>query len=395
MSTPKPSPGEPWTGPFPSVKDTPPGYDNKEKPYEGAELRVPAGSRAYFAGWSHCDELINFKITGKGNKWSYTLTNSYSGNRKVGLQCEGRHVVVYDPNDDEAENLELKTHEIAGRGQASPCAYAVVAEAKEGPFRYTWYNVHSFGGYGKDLFFVRELSATILVTVVELNLGCPIYKRVGEGANYFGNFASFQEETPNRPVDDKDGELRVQVDYNWETVSRSQYQGGLVQEDAYLTGDVKIGKPQFISLSVPDKSLASSNKLVHDQVDVRSYLAYSNAGDPESKSTLGFNGYSELLSSWQVRDAIAATQPWKNFRTASILISNPAATSECVTFVAAALSNGAQAWKNGPRAGQFVHEDSTLQIVGALAGKPRDGINRHAAYGARMMGPHKVTKSDG
>jgi hypothetical protein len=244
------------------------------------------------------------------------------------------------------------------------------------------------------LFFVRELRATILVAVVELTLGCPIYKRVSKQANHFGKLAAFQKDTSNIPVDAKDGELRVKIDYNLETVSREQYQGYTVQEDAYLQGAVAIGKPQFIVLSVPDKIIVN-NKLVHDQIDVRSFLAHDDGGAPPHKPVVPFNEYTQPLKSTTIEEAIKTTRPWKNFITASILISNPAKASECVFFAAAALSNGAQAWSNGPNAGEFVHEGSTLQIVGALAGKPKDGVNRSAAYGARMMGPHNVTKADG
>jgi hypothetical protein len=104
-----------------------------------------------------------------------------------------------------------------------------------------------------------------------------------------------------------------------------------------------------------------------------------------------FNGYTQPLNTELIERAIRTTRPWKNFRTSSILISNPARTSECVFFAAAALSNGAQAWLNGPQAGRFVHETSTFQVLGALAGKPKDGVDRSATYGARMMGPHKAT----
>lgn len=104
-----------------------------------------------------------------------------------------------------------------------------------------------------------------------------------------------------------------------------------------------------------------------------------------------FKGYTQPLNTQLVERAIKTIRPWKNFRTSSILISNPARTSECAFFAAAALSNGAQACLDGPQAGQFVHETSTLQIVGALAGKPQDGVDRSATYGARMMGPHKAT----
>lgn len=172
------------------------------------------------------------------------------------------------------------------------------------------------------------------------------------------------------------------MDYNYEKISRGEYQEGVIhnQHEQYLPEKVAIGKPHSIVASIPKLG----NKLVEDGIDVRSFLAYSLVSTESSSVITPFSIDRLPIDSDNIVDAMRHERAWKNHRSSALYLAHPKLERDGITLILLLLSNGAHSWRHTGHS-TYPFAQSTLKLLGArTGGNPSESVGISCSWNATL-----------